>query len=154
MAKEIEIKYLAVEESIPKGLESKYFLQGYIHIDKQKQVRVRVNITDHKAYMCIKYMGLAMRNEFETEMNVPEALELYYLCPFRVRKKRQSMKGPAGLHFDFDYYENGDVIVEVELPHMKFDFDKRSYPFIGEDVNNQYKYSNYSYAGLPEELYK
>lgn len=152
MAKEIERKYLC--KFIPEGLVPIRIAQGYIHIDKQKQVRVRLIRDTRKAYMCVKYMGFLERNEFEAEIDYNEALQLYNLCDYKLEKNRYKTVFSAGVQGDIDQYDDGTIIIEIELPHLQSKFDTSIYPFIGENVDGVYKYCNYYYAGYPESDYK
>jgi CYTH domain-containing protein len=160
MAKEIEFKFLA--KSIPgKPQYHVRIHQGYVFISKEKQVRVRVDLTHRKAWMCIKFHNKNSREEFETEMNFEEGLELYALCKYRVAKSRFSLYH-GQYKLDFDLYEDGTQIVEVEVD-QKF-IEKYEDPikeiqedlsqYVGENVDGQWKYNNYYFAGFPENEYK
>lgn len=151
MAIEIESKYICKE--LPKGLDLvdyKFIYQGYIHIDRIKQVRVR--IVDNTAKMCIKFMDGNYRDEFEVDMDYFEANKLYKLCKYKVIKRRYNLQLEDGCHCDIDIYEDGTKIVEVERPNLEY---KPTLPdWIGECVDGIYRYNNYYFAGLPETDYK
>lgn len=158
MAKEIEFKHLTL--SIPKSMENIFprkLSQGYIHIEKTKQVRVRLDWMQRKAWMCIKFMDGNTRDEFEVEMDFQEGCELFALCPYKLSKNRRSLHW-GEFHLDLDEYENGCLIIEVEVPeHHQDDYllllPESLTQSIGENVDGQYQYNNYYFAGLKEEDY-
>ncbi len=156
MAKEIEFKHKA--NYIPSGIKQ-HLRQGYILISKEKQVRVRVNLNQHTAHMCVKFMDGAIRDEFETEMDFTEGLHLYSLCEWRVAKTRLSLRA-GRYHYDFDEYEDGTKIVEIEVSPEDVeryydDLDEGNLmDFVGESVDGKWEYNNYHFAGFPESEYK
>lgn len=158
MAKEIEFRYLA--NSIPESLlkHPAKLSQGYIHVEKTKQVRVRVDWMYRKAWMCIKFMDGNKRDEFEVEMDFQEACELLALCKYKVSKNRYGIVH-GELKICFDQYENGTIILEVECPerHMHNPlgwFPEKWRLHVGRNIDGQYEYTNYYFAGIPEGEYK
>jgi CYTH domain-containing protein len=156
MARETEYKFIATY--IPEKWLKRKISQGYIHIDPFKQVRVRLYWDTRKAYMCVKFMDGNHREEFETEMDFREGCELFALCKYRLTKNRYStLYGNYGI--DVDEYENGILTVEVEVRNdMSFDekelaYLRKTFPFIGENVDGKWEYNNYSIAGFPKEEY-
>lgn len=156
MAKEIEYKHICLY--LPEKFGPKRKLsQGYIHIEKTKQVRVRLDWGQRKAWMCIKYMDGNIRDEFEVEMDFQEGTELFGLCKYKLSKNRYSQLW-GHYRFDIDEYEDGTLIVEIEVNNEdtieKVREASKSFDFIGENVDGQWKYNNYNFAGFPEEQYK
>lgn len=155
MAKEIELKFLCndlVDSTFLKGGQPVIF-QGYLHVDKTQQIRVRVIGAD-QAFICIKHMigdGVE-RNEFEYEIPYEDGLELLHKCVYKFKKRRYTDTTAEGYHIDVDLYEDGLMTAEVELPTRDTTFTKPKY--FGEDITGVHKYCNYAYAGIPEYLYQ
>lgn len=154
MAKEIEYKHIC--KQIPEKWKSgkRKLSQGYIHIDPYKQVRVRVDWLWRKAWMCIKYMDGNTRDEFEVEMDFQEGCELFGLCKYKLSKNRYSQLW-GNYIFDIDEYENGILIIEVETDDENYleNLPDHIKDIIGNNVDGQWKYNNYSIAGFSEEEY-
>lgn len=152
MTKEIELKFLCnrfVSHMIVK--DGTKLCQGYLHVDKDQQIRVRI-VDDNRAFICIKHMigdGIE-RNEFEYHIPYDDGLILYDKCKFKFEKTRYINKTQEGYHIDIDKYEDGTVVAEVELPTRDTLFTKPMY--FEDDVTGIYKYSNYNFAGIPEYI--
>jgi adenylate cyclase len=139
---EIERKFLINTEQwkpTGKGVEIK---QGYLSVDSERVVRVR--IAGEKAYLTIKGKPTGfVRPEFEYEIPGNDAEELLRMClDFPVEKKRFYEK-KGGLTWEIDVFsgENlGLVIAEVELTSedQKVDLPE----WVGEEVSYDYRYYN------------
>lgn len=157
MAKEVEYKFIW-EGPIPTKWFNAKLLQGYIHIDKKKQVRVRIDLNNHMAQMCIKFMDGNIRDEFEVKMDFNEGLHLYALCPYKVEKTRYSELW-GQYEFAIDLYTNGTAIIEVEDKYNDREFKIDDLPdhikdHLGRNVDGVYEYCNYHFAGFPKSEYK
>lgn len=155
MAKEIEKKYLLKGTILfPQGTKYSLITQGYIHVDRNKQIRVR-KIVDMKgiSYMfCIKYMT-EVRDEYEMEISKRMGEDLLNKCKNKFIKSRHSYT-QGRLHFDFDKYDNGVKICEIEFPSLN-DVQTAILPsFIGKCVDGVHEYCNYFFAGIPEKQYR
>jgi len=101
MAKEIERKFLLAKGTsipIPDNFRKLSIKQAYISIEKDKQVRVRLT-SERKwqtANICVKYTAKLVRDEFEFEVELTEAKELYKKCDFAVEKHRLSFNLKGG----------------------------------------------------------
>jgi len=153
MAREVEFKFKAKYIPHNEIYKTLVVCQGYIHIAKNKQVRVSLNMTEMTAKMCIKYMNGPYRDEFEVPMNFKEGAELYNLCQYKVQKTRY--KATFGdVLVDFDKYADGTTIVELELPEERGEKLPEVLPdYVGENVDGVYEYCNYHFAGFPKEKY-
>ncbi len=142
MAKEIERKFLLTKgASIPIPAEH-YKLrikQGYIHVEKDKQVRIRVY--KNKGVICLKYGKGKIRDEFEYEIPLKDAKEIYDKCKWRLEKKRLSFN-KDGENYDIDSFPNGMVFVDVEFKSMKAMKKWKKPSWIGKEISNNPKYSN------------
>ena len=149
MAAEIESKYVC--KYIPDNAKHPTNIkQGYIHIDKIKQVRIRLK--NREAILCVKYMDGNYRDEFEAVLPYTEGEKLYSLCKYKVEKRRWQFVTQDGCHCDLDLYPSGVMVVEIERPTV--DYKPILPDCVGECVDGVYKYTNYYLAGLQEDLYK
>jgi adenylate cyclase len=155
MAKEIELKFLCndwVNHTVALQKKGVPLLQGYLHVDKDQQIRVRLSGLN-KAHICVKHMigdGVE-RDEFEYKIPYTDAKKLYDKCKFKFRKTRYTDKTKEGFHIDIDVYENGLITAEVELPERNTYFTKPGY--FGKNVTGVHEYCNYHFAGIPESAY-
>lgn len=144
MAQEIEKKFL-VEGDFKVGVVRKTRItQGYLSSVPERTVRVRIK--GDIGYLTIKGIGNASgtsRYEWETEMPVEEAKELFKLCePGVIDKDRYLVQ--SGAHtFEVDEFfgDNlGLVIAEVELSAEDEIIEKPAW--LGKEVTGDAKYYN------------
>jgi len=142
---EIERKFLVVDDSFKReAFASSLIKQGYICSHRGRTVRVRLR--DDRGYLTIKGPSLdggLSRYEFEKEISVQEAEELFMICePGVIEKRRFLVK--SGIHtFEVDefYGDNeGLVMAEVELNSPDEDYLKPA--FIGKEVTGDRRYYN------------
>ena len=147
---EIERKFLVRGNDFKRlAYGSSRIKQGYICSGHGRTVRVRLR--DDKGFLTIKGPSLdggLSRYEFEKEITVEEAEQLFRLCePGIIDKTRYLVK--SGQHtFEVDefYGDNeGLVIAEVELGSADEPFEKPC--FIGQEVTGDRRYYN-SYLRL------
>jgi adenylate cyclase len=141
MAKEIERKFL-LDNPIPWELgEQKLIKQGYIFISKNKQVRVR--IIDHQSFICIKYIGKNIRDEYEYEIPLLDGLEILGKCKMKLEKIRNTVR-PMNQDFivDIDTYPNGLVVAEVEFKTIEDCYKFQQPDWFGEEITGKKEYSN------------
>ena len=142
---EIERKFLVTGSQFKQqAYASSRIKQGYICSHHGRTVRVRLR--DEHAFLTIKGPSLdggLSRYEFEKEIALDEANELFRLCePGIIDKTRYLVK--AGVHtFEVDefYGDNeGLVMAEVELGSADEPFEKPD--FIGIEVTGDRRYYN------------
>ena len=119
--------------------------QGYICSGRGRTVRVRLR--GERAYLTIKgpsVDGGLSRYEFEKEITLEEAEQLFLLCePGIIDKTRYLVRSNSGHTFEVDefYGENeGLIMAEVELQSPDEPFEKPD--FIGEEVTGDRRYYN------------
>ncbi len=142
MAKEIERKFLLTEGTsipIPAKYTNFYIKQGYIHGDKDKNVRIRLTID--KAVLGIKFTDEEITDEFEYEIPQADGRAIYAKTINRVEKKRLSFKRNK-VHYDVDTYPNGIIIVEAEFESIYQMKNWVKPSWIGEEVTGYEQYSN------------
>jgi adenylate cyclase len=157
MGKEIERKFLLAEgTSIPIPVEhiKVNIKQGYISVEKDKQVRVRLTkwSLSEFATVCVKFTGKLIRDEFEFSVtnDIKEAKELYKKCKWSVEKKRLSFNSHhmPDVRYDVDTFPNGMQWVEVEFKSIKDmkKWEKDIPSWIGKEITGVSKYSNITLA--------
>jgi CYTH domain-containing protein len=150
---EIERKFLVRDDSYKRLSHKSYRIrQGYICSGHGHTVRVRLR--DGQGFLTIKGPSLdggLSRYEFEKEITVDEAEQLFHLCQSGdIDKTRYLVDTADGHTFEVDefYGDNeGLVVAEVELHSTDEQFDKP--PFIGEEVTGDRRYTNASLSKTP-----
>lgn len=145
MSIEIERKFLVKNNSF-KALssDSSYLKQGYICLDKERTVRVRIK--GSKGYLTIKGVsndsGLS-RFEWEKEISLEEANQLFKLVLPGVIEKTRYNVPIEGYIWEIDVFEGGNsglILAEIELETELSSFVIPS--FIGEEVTGDKRYYN------------
>ena len=160
---ETERKFLVLDDGYKaQAVESHRIRQGYIAHDMGRSVRVRIR--DGKGILTVKgpFIGVGSRPEWEKELSLQEAEDLFLLCkPGSVDKTRwvvpaempdqvghdkgSVMAGPdrPSRCFEVDEFhgENeGLVLAEIELGSEEEVFEKPSW--LGEEVTGDQRYYN------------
>lgn len=155
MAKEIERKFLLAKGSsipIPENYINVKIKQGYILLEKDKQLRVRlyVNKGFMKCFLCLKYTGKQIRDEYEYLVPEKDGKEIYSKCNLTVEKKRLSFNSHhmSEVHYDVDTFPNGMQWIEVEFKSIKDmkKWEKNIPSWIGKEITSVSKYSNITLA--------
>ena len=141
---ETERKFLVLDDGYKaQAVESHRIRQGYIAHDMGRSVRVR--ILDEKGILTVKgpFIGLGSRPEWEKEISLQEAEELFRLCkPGSIDKTRWIV--PAGERkFEVDEFhgENeGLVMAEIELKNQDEAFGRPSW--LGDEVTGDPRFYN------------
>ena len=141
MAVEIERKFLVCGDYKSYARESSHIVQGYLNMDKDRTVRVRVR--DDKGYMTVKgpTNGVS-RYEWEKEIPRDEAAGLLALCPAVIDKTRH-LVDYGGHTFEVDEFHGdnaGLTVAEIELSSEDELFEKPSW--LGEEVSHDRRYYN------------
>ena len=151
---ETERKFLVLDDDYKaQAVKSYRIRQGYIAHDSGRTVRVRIR--DDKGFLTIKGPSIipGSRPEWEKEISLPEAEDLFPLCkPGSVDKTRWivpagastgSPTGPSPRFFEVDEFhgENaGLVMAEIELGSPDEPFARPSW--LGEEVTEDKRYYN------------
>ena len=152
MAQEIERKFLVKADFKTFSQKKIYIKQGYLSVVPERTVRIR--ITDKNAYITIK--GKASKNgvsryEWEKEIPINEADELFKLCEYSIiEKTRFIIPANDNLFFEVDefYGDNeGLIIAEIELPSEGTAFTKPDW--LGKEVTGIDKYYNSMLVKMP-----
>lgn len=141
---EIERKFLVTDDSYRAlAYEKSEILQGYICSGHGHTVRVRTR--GDKGYLTIKgpSMDGISRFEWEKEITLQDARELFTLCRTgRVEKTRYLVRnGKHIVEVDEFHGENeGLVFAEIELSEVDEAFTRPS--FLGDEVTGDSRYYN------------
>ena len=141
---ETERKFLVLDDGYKaQAVESHRIRQGYIAHDMGRSVRVR--ILDDKGFLTVKgpFFGIGSRPEWEKEISLQEAEDLFLLCkPGSIDKTRWIV--PAGERFfevdEFHGENEGLVMAEIELKSQDEAFGRPSW--LGEEVTGDKRYYN------------
>lgn len=144
MQLETERKFLVKDDGYKgQAVESHRIRQGYIAHDMGRSVRVRV--LDDKGILTVKgpFVGLGSRPEWEKEISLQEAEELFRLCkPGSIDKTRWIV--PAGERkFEVDEFHGdneGLVMAEIELKSQDEAFGRPSW--LGDEVTGDPRFYN------------
>lgn len=150
MPLEIERKFLVADDSYRHtATSSSRIRQGYICRESGRTVRVRIR--DERGFLTIKGPspnGLS-RYEFEKEITLDEADNLFRLClPGVIDKTRYLVPMADGHVFEVDEFygaNEGLVIAEVELSSEDESFMRP--PFLGREVTGDKRYYNSNLIG-------
>ena len=152
MGKEIERKFLVKNEDYKtkKILEKVDIQQGYITLDKEKVIRIR--IANHKAFLTLKGLATKItRHEFEYQIPVDEAREMLEIfCFSPIIRKIRYIVGYQQMKWEIDEFQGknaGLKIAEVELDSEEQKFEKPD--FIGQEVTHDCRYYNFNLVKSP-----
>ena len=142
---EIERKFLVRKDGSYKAMASSHshIRQGYMAC---KGATVRIRLRDDKAYLTIKgpsRNGGLSRFEFEREILVEEADEMFNLCVGGVIDKTRWIVPYEGHIFEVDEFHginDGLLFAEVELKTEDEHFEKP--PFLGPEVTGNRHFYN------------
>ena len=154
---EIERKFLVKDDSFKRmARSSSRIKQGYICSGHGRTVRVRVR--DAQAFLTIKgpsVDGGLSRYEFEKEITMEEATNLFRLCEPGVIDKTRYLVDSGRHTFEVDefYGDNeGLVMAEVELSAPDEAYEKP--PFIGREVTGDRRFYNAHLRQNPYKLWR
>ncbi len=150
MAKEIERKFLIINEEWRELATATLYKQGYLSTVPERTVRIRV--VGEKAYFAVKGITKGFtRTEFEYEIPILDANQMLDgLCERPIIEKNRYKLDFAGLIWEIDEYlgENqGLIIAEVELEDES---QELSLPdWVGKEVSDDPKYYNANLVANP-----
>lgn len=158
MAQEIERKFIVKGDFKQLVSSSTHIMQGYICSEHGRTVRVRLR--DEKAYLTIKgpsdKKGMS-RYEFEREIPVADAHEMFKLCPGGIiDKRRYLVPSPDGLHtFEVDeFYGDNEGLLMAEVELHSEDEPYAKLPFIGKEVTGDVRFYNTELMRNPYKNWK
>ena len=149
MSLEIERKFLVIGDAW-RGDDYQDYRQGYLNLDKERTVRVR--LAGDRAFLTVKGITEhATRAEYEYAIPVTDAdAMLRHLCLHPLIEKRRYRIEHAGMVWVIDEFrgENaGLVVAEIELQHEGQTFEKPDW--VGEEVTKDKRYYNANLVSAP-----
>jgi CYTH domain-containing protein len=132
-------------KEMPDYVEKLDILQAYLIIDGSTQLRVRIteSLINGIAHICYKTkISDTDKHEYEYKIPVSDALELYESAKYKLKKIR--------------YVVNNDIIIDEYPDHNNLRIVEIEYntdtlenipDYCGEDVTNNFEYSNFKLAG-------
>ena len=139
---EIERKYLVGGEFKKLASRSYYIEQGYLSIEKDKTIRIRIK--EDKAFITIKGVPKGIeRFEWEQEISVEDASELLKLCDKPVIEKRRYIVHHLEWTIEVDEFfgaNRGLLLAEIELEDSSQNPEVPEW--IGKEVTGNLKYHN------------
>ena len=151
MAQEIERKFLVQGDSWRSSAGAgKAYLQGYLCLDRERVVRVRVK--DGRGFLTIKGLRVGISApEFEYPIPLAEAEEmLQKLCLRPLIEKVRHEVRHEGLLWEIDEFQGdnlGLILAEVELESE--DQAVALPPWAGLEVSHDKRYANASLVQCP-----
>ena len=151
MAKEVERKFLVIDYSYkPLSTENYEIVQGYLSRDPKATVRVRTKGT--KGFITVKGKNSGcVRDEWEYEIPLSEAIEMLRLCEAPVLNKTRYIVKHSGRRWEIDEFHgnlSGLTLAEIELNDPSEHIDLPS--FVGEEVTDNPAYYNSNLTSLNE----
>ncbi len=155
MGKEIEKKFLIINDDWKNLAAGKLYCQGYLNSEKGRTVRVRT-IHD-RGILTIKGASKgATRLEYEFDIPIEDARELLEKLCYKPLIKKTRYKIPfAGFIWEVDEFEGenrGLIFAEIELEYEGQTFQKPSW--IGREVTGDGRYYNANLVRNPFSSWK
>ncbi len=150
MPKEIERKFLILNETWREGAQGVSYRQGYLCRDKERVVRLRA--AGDKAFLTVKGLTVgASRAEYEYEIPLADCLVMLDTLAEKPLIEKTRYRIPyAGLIWEVDEFfgeNSGLIVAEVELEQEDQTLAKP--PWIGEEVTGDPRYYNSNLMVLP-----
>lgn len=155
MGKEIEKKFLVVNDDWRRLGTGEPYCQGYLNTEKGRTVRVRT-IND-RGILTIKGPSIGgVKLEYEYDIPFDEAREiLHELCRKPLIEKNRYKIHFEGFIWEVDEFKGeneGLLFAEIELQHEGQEFIKP--PWIGEEVTDDSRYYNANLVQNPYSNWK
>jgi len=137
--------------------------QGYLNLDIDKTVRVRID--DKTGYLTVKGRNTgSVRAEFEYEIPVVDAVEMLRMCECVVDKKRYVVTHNNNLSIEVDVFNgdnNGLIVAEIEFdkddPRQDLSEGELQHylpEWIGKEVSDDSRYFNSALILNPYNTWK
>lgn len=155
MALEIERKFLVIDDAWRQQAIGKDYRQGYLTVDPERTVRVR--IAGDRGFLTVKGKSQGMsRSEFEYPIPLKEASQLLdQLCLKPLIEKKRYTVEYGGHTWEIDEFSGdntGLIMAEVELAAC--DEQVELPPWVGEEVTNDNRYYNASLSRNPYRTWR
>lgn len=148
--KEIERKFLVINDNWREGLVGTDYRQGYL-TDGSTPATCRVRIAGDRGFLTIKGPPTGIsRDEFEYEIPHTDATSLLVLCTGGIIEKQRYLLPWHGLIWEIDVFYGanaGLVVAEIELQN-----EAQAFPhpeWLGDEVSSDPRYTNAALARVP-----
>jgi adenylate cyclase len=149
MGREIERKFLVINDEYKKGSTGVLYKQGYL--SRLPDCTIRVRTAGSKAWLTIKGRSYgASRTEFEYRIPYEDALSLFALCEGGFIEKYRYNVVYDGMPWEVDEFlgdNQGLVIAEIELESENQSF--KLPPWAGREVTGDARYYNSNLVDKP-----
>jgi len=128
--------------------EPKLIKQGYLMLDKKKQLRIRIT-NDFHCHICYK-QKISKEEKYECEYLIPkeQGFKLYELAQFKLEKKRYTTFF-KDYNVDIDVYPSGLSVVEIAFK----DELKEIPDYCGEEITGKKEFSNIEIAKMNNQFF-
>jgi adenylate cyclase len=155
MGKEIEKKFLIINDDWKKLATGKPYCQGYLNSEKGRTVRVRT--INERGILTIKGPSVnGVRLEYEYDIPIADAKEmLEKLCHKPLIEKTRYKIDFAGFIWEVDEFKGeneGLLFAEIELEEYTQEFTKPQW--IGKEVTDDARYYNANLVTNPFSNWK
>lgn len=147
MGKEIERKFLvsAPEEVRIEAFDSVRIRQGYLSVDPQRTVRVRMR--GERGYLTVKGITVgAERAEWEFEIPAVDAVEMLSLCIGKVIDKTRYLVRHEGQIWEVDEFQSPVRLWLAEAELQSADDNLKLPRWVGREVTGNPDYYNSNLA--------
>lgn len=118
----------------------KHIKQAYLFLDGPNHLRVRIQ--NDEAFLTYKsIVSDFIKKEYEYQIPMSDALELYEMTKIRVEKVRYSTTFKGNV-VDMDVYKDGRMVVEIEYEDELDELPD----YCGEEVTGKREWSNIQMA--------
>ena len=118
----------------------KHIKQAYLFLDGPNHLRVRIQ--NDEAFLTYKsIISDLIKKEYEYQIPMSDALELYEMTKIRVEKVRYSTTFKGNV-VDMDVYKDGRMVVEIEYEDELDELPD----YCGEEVTGKREWSNIQMA--------
>lgn len=142
MGKEIERKFLVLNDGWRTGQPGYACRQGYLYAGERGTVRVRA--MDDRAYLTVKGKATGIsRDEFEYEIPLADAEIMLTLCEGLIIEKTRYLVPHQGHTWEVDVFDGanaGLIIAELELSDAAEAFELPAW--VGDEVSLDRRYTN------------
>lgn len=149
MGIEIERRFLVADDRWRGLAPGRRICQGYLSLDPERVVRVRIE--EQQACLTIKGRGDGLaRPEFEYPIPLADGRELLQLCGLLVVDKLRHRIEVGGRLWEVDEFggaNQGLVLAEIELNAPDESF--QTPPWLGPEVTTDFRYCNVNLARDP-----
>lgn len=141
MPTEKERKFLLKNPDIIIDCKNQIISQGYLMLEGDKQLRIRV-INNYNAYLTYKKEHTLFRDEYEYAIPLQDGLELLASTNIKLMKRRYTIFKNKEYDIIVDVYDSGLAVVEIE-----FENEIENIPdYCGEEITGKPEYSNIQIA--------